>query len=187
MRWAYIALLALAGCSIDLNPKCDSEGNCPEGLYCGGIWCVEGEAPDDLGTPDAKPRADMAVFDQAVPDMAVDMTPPDMAIDMTTPDMTAGDMAADDMTVPDMTAGDMAADDMTVPDMAAEDMTAPDLAVDMIVQDMVVAEDMAPPPDTDSDGVPDEDDNCPDDTNPEQDDADGDDIGDVCDNCLAGC
>jgi hypothetical protein len=36
--------------------------------------------------------------------------------------------------------------------------------------------------DRDGDGVPDADDNCPDDPNPDQADADGDGIGDVCDN-----
>lgn len=37
--------------------------------------------------------------------------------------------------------------------------------------------------DTDGDGVPDFEDNCPDDPNPGQEDGDLDDVGDVCDNC----
>jgi len=41
----------------------------------------------------------------------------------------------------------------------------------------------AVPPDSDDDGVPDEDDNCPDDPNPDQADSDGDGLGDVCDDC----
>ncbi len=39
------------------------------------------------------------------------------------------------------------------------------------------------PPDTDGDGVPDPDDNCPNVFNPDQADVDGDGRGDVCDNC----
>ena len=43
---------------------------------------------------------------------------------------------------------------------------------------------IAPPiTDRDGDGVPDDDDNCPDTPNPGQEDADGDGLGDVCDNC----
>ena len=37
--------------------------------------------------------------------------------------------------------------------------------------------------DRDGDGVPDEDDNCPDHANPEQEDSDGDGVGDACDTC----
>jgi Tol biopolymer transport system component len=37
--------------------------------------------------------------------------------------------------------------------------------------------------DTDGDGVPDSEDNCPNDFNDQQEDADGDGVGDVCDNC----
>jgi hypothetical protein len=43
---------------------------------------------------------------------------------------------------------------------------------------------VAPPSDTDADGVPDETDNCPESPNPDQADADGDGVGDACDNCL---
>ena len=45
----------------------------------------------------------------------------------------------------------------------------------------------AVPPDSDDDGVPDEDDNCPDEPNPAQDDADGDGVGDECDACNFLC
>ena len=38
--------------------------------------------------------------------------------------------------------------------------------------------------DTDDDGVPGEQDNCPDDQNPDQADRDDDGVGDACDNCL---
>lgn len=38
-----------------------------------------------------------------------------------------------------------------------------------------------PPPDGDDDGIPDAEDNCPDDANMDQSDIDGDDLGDVCD------
>jgi len=38
-------------------------------------------------------------------------------------------------------------------------------------------------PDADDDGVPDDEDNCPDDYNPGQEDGDEDGVGDVCDNC----
>jgi len=38
--------------------------------------------------------------------------------------------------------------------------------------------------DTDGDGIPDDQDNCPTTYNPDQLDTDGDGIGDVCDNCL---
>ncbi|RME23301.1 MAG: hypothetical protein D6800_10040 [Candidatus Zixiibacteriota bacterium] len=38
-------------------------------------------------------------------------------------------------------------------------------------------------PDTDGDGIPDDQDNCPNTYNPDQADADGDGVGDVCDNC----
>lgn len=41
----------------------------------------------------------------------------------------------------------------------------------------------ATPPDFDNDGVPDADDNCPMDMNPDQYDEDADDVGDECDNC----
>ena len=40
---------------------------------------------------------------------------------------------------------------------------------------------MSPPPDADDDGITDDDDNCPNDANPDQDDCDGDGIGNVCD------
>jgi LPXTG-motif cell wall-anchored protein len=39
------------------------------------------------------------------------------------------------------------------------------------------------PVDTDNDGVPDDEDNCPNTPNPDQEDADGDGVGDACDNC----
>ncbi len=41
------------------------------------------------------------------------------------------------------------------------------------------------PVDTDGDGVPDDDDNCPNTPNPNQADGDGDGVGDACDNCPA--
>ncbi len=41
------------------------------------------------------------------------------------------------------------------------------------------------PSDADGDGVPDDEDNCPDAANPDQADTDGDGIGDACDNCPA--
>ena len=37
--------------------------------------------------------------------------------------------------------------------------------------------------DSDSDGVPDDGDNCPNDANPDQENTDGDDLGNVCDAC----
>lgn len=40
------------------------------------------------------------------------------------------------------------------------------------------------PQDSDGDGVPDGGDNCPDISNPLQENADGDDVGDACDNCI---
>ena len=40
------------------------------------------------------------------------------------------------------------------------------------------------PPDSDGDGIPNEDDNCPFNYNPGQEDADGDGIGDACDSCT---
>ena len=46
---------------------------------------------------------------------------------------------------------------------------------------------VAPIPDRDEDGVPDDEDNCPDTYNPEQADMDHDGIGDVCDNALYAC
>jgi hypothetical protein len=39
------------------------------------------------------------------------------------------------------------------------------------------------PPDADGDGVPDDDDNCPNTPNPGQEDTDGDGVGNICDNC----
>jgi Thrombospondin type 3 repeat/Dockerin type I domain len=42
---------------------------------------------------------------------------------------------------------------------------------------------ICPTPDTDGDGIPDPDDNCPNIYNPGQEDVDGDGVGDVCDNC----
>ncbi len=41
-----------------------------------------------------------------------------------------------------------------------------------------------PEPDADGDGVPDFEDNCPEDANPGQEDLDDDGVGDVCDNCV---
>ena len=53
--------------------------------------------------------------------------------------------------------------------------------INLIVQgDLVVIPD---DPDTDDDGIPDEEDNCPETPNPDQADADGDGFGDVCDIC----
>jgi hypothetical protein len=46
----------------------------------------------------------------------------------------------------------------------------------------VIADDC--PTDTDGDGIPDSDDNCPNVFNPDQLDSDGDGIGDACDNCI---
>ena len=40
--------------------------------------------------------------------------------------------------------------------------------------------------DIDADGIPDSDDNCPENSNPDQNDTDGDEIGDTCDNCPNG-
>jgi hypothetical protein len=48
-------------------------------------------------------------------------------------------------------------------------------------QDTDGCPDLAPPDDTDADGVPDSSDNCPDVANPDQEDLDSDGIGDVCD------
>jgi len=48
----------------------------------------------------------------------------------------------------------------------------------------VVVQNIPPPPDTDDDGVPDIEDNCPLIPNPDQRDRDGDGVGDVCDNCI---
>jgi hypothetical protein len=55
-----------------------------------------------------------------------------------------------------------------------------------ITDSVVVSLEILPPPpptDGDVDGIPDEDDNCPNVANPSQADADGDGIGDACDNC----
>ncbi|MGB0592112.1 MAG: thrombospondin type 3 repeat-containing protein [Myxococcota bacterium] len=43
-----------------------------------------------------------------------------------------------------------------------------------------------PPADTDADGLPDDEDNCPEDNNPDQADADGDQVGDACDPDIDG-
>ena len=63
---------------------------------------------------------------------------------------------------------------VTVTDSADNQVSASvDIAVEVIFEPM----------DTDGDGVPDTDDNCPDDPNPDQGDADGDGAGDECDPC----
>ena len=50
--------------------------------------------------------------------------------------------------------------------------------------DNVTFPSLAQLPDTDDDGIPDDEDNCVDTPNPGQEDADGDGVGDVCDNCV---
>jgi len=51
------------------------------------------------------------------------------------------------------------------------------------IDDIVVSGALVPPVDTDSDGIPDSEDNCPTISNANQADTDGDNVGDVCDNC----
>ncbi len=54
----------------------------------------------------------------------------------------------------------------------------------LIVSNIVIAPPLGPPGDMDGDGVGDEDDNCPNNYNPGQENYDEDDLGDVCDSCT---
>ncbi|MEM7137333.1 MAG: hypothetical protein AAF500_12175 [Myxococcota bacterium] len=51
----------------------------------------------------------------------------------------------------------------------------------VLIDDVAITAEIGPPPDADQDGVPDAEDNCPVDDNPDQADYDRDGIGDVCD------
>jgi len=59
-----------------------------------------------------------------------------------------------------------------------------DAAGGTATDEAVVSLPCAPPPDSDGDGVPDVEDNCPGSANPGQQDADGDRVGDACDPCT---
>ena len=52
--------------------------------------------------------------------------------------------------------------------------------------DLTIRDSNLPPPDSDGDGVPDTQDNCPNTYNPDQADSDGDGVGDACDSYSAG-
>ncbi len=63
----------------------------------------------------------------------------------------------------------------------------------LIANALVYAADLCPliadagPEDTDNDGIPDTDDNCPDDANPDQEDSDDNGTGDACEEPTIGC
>jgi hypothetical protein len=64
-----------------------------------------------------------------------------------------------------------------------DDGSNPSISIDVAPNEAVVCT-FTNAPDTDGDGVPDADDNCPATPNPDQTDTDGDGVGDACDNCM---
>jgi hypothetical protein len=118
----------------------------------------------DSGGGPTEPIDDVTA-DTAVPDVPTDITPPEDV-----PTDTQVDAAEDTVTtdVTDDTGGpnDTAPEDVAPADVPEED-TAPELP--------------PPPPDMDNDGIPDNEDNCPETPNADQANTDGDPEGDACD------
>lgn len=152
MRWMLVGALLLAACE-DVPPR----------AVDGDSGVSDAQASDMRVEPDLAQSSDMRV--------EADMTQP---VDM----RVAPDMTVDMRVEPDM---------IQPVDMRVEpDMAQPN---DMhLAPDMEAAPDMAPMPDqmivdvdTDGDGFPDAQDNCPQIRNPDQADLDDDALGDACD------
>ena len=121
---------------------------------CGG-GSGEPTGPDDIPAVDT-------VDPDVTPDVANDIAPPqDIVADV-------ADASTEDVVPPDSTVQDTPPPEDTAPEDVPEEDTAPDLPP-------------PPPPDTDNDGVPDNEDNCPDEPNADQANTDGDPEGDACD------
>ena len=126
-----------------------------------------------------------------IPDVSADVVavedvvdlPEDTWVDVSVEDMQSAmdGMSLEDVSVEDSwVAEDVEADTGPTPEDVAEDISDEDIIED-------VMEDMgAPAEDQDEDGVSDALDNCPEVPNPNQDDCDGDDIGDACDESSDG-